>query len=823
METEAILSRARTFAEVVLEQVRSDPLGTAVMAGVIVGVLWGLAQVLRWLRRPLAGPHPAAAGASLPGGGALRRQAKRLARGGEGREAGHLFDALGDLDRAAEQYERARAYPEAAAVHERARRFNRAASLYERAGDLARAAECMQQAGDHRRAAALFLKGGRELRAGEALEQGRHFAEAAALYERAGSLEKAAALYERAGASEVAAKVLERLLLTRHGGGRGEYTAPPTLPADGRALLEKCAALYRIARQPGRAAAVLLHWGATAEAAKLFLEAGEPRRALELYRASGHAREAMEICQRIGADAEYHALQAEQFARTGMAREAAEAWVRAGEPDRAAEYYRELGEWERAGDLLRLAGRLEAAAEMYEAGDQWAKAGAAYAEARRFQDAGRSYRQAGMAREAAAALAEEGDVYGAGVLLADADAADEAIAMLQKLPPGAPDYAAGSLLLARLLLARGMAQPALVRLQAIARHPGVAGRTAEVHYLLGRAYEETNRPEEALGQYERVLAEQVDYEDAGIRIAALRGQGARVAAAEGSTVALGGPHGAPARYRVTRELGRGGMGIVYEAHDQTLMRPVALKVPAPAIQSSAPARERFLREARIAAGLRHPNIITVYDAGEAVGGLYIAMELIEGVSLDAYLESRWPLPPEDLLVLGRQICAGLAHAHANGIVHADVKPANMIVDAEGTVHLTDFGLARAWESAKAGTAEARGTPTYIAPEQIRGEPLDARADIYGLGCTLYRMVAGTPPFTTGELLFRHLHEAPPRLRPENPTVSEALEGVILRCLAKRPEDRFSSVDQVLRALEAAVAAGAPSPVAARPVRPAAPA
>jgi serine/threonine-protein kinase len=265
------------------------------------------------------------------------------------------------------------------------------------------------------------------------------------------------------------------------------------------------------------------------------------------------------------------------------------------------------------------------------------------------------------------------------------------------------------------------------------------------------------------------------------------------------------------------------MGIVYEAHDQTLRRPVALKVPAPAIQISAPARERFLREARIAAGLRHPNIVTVYDAGETIGGLYIAMELIEGVNLDTYLEHRGPLPPEDLLALGRQICAGLAHAHANGIVHADVKPANMIVDAGGTVHLTDFGLARAWESAKAGTAEARGTPTYIAPEQIRGESLDARTDIYGLGCTLYRMAAGAPPFTTGELLFRHLHEAPPRLQPENPAVSEALEGVILRCLAKRAEDRFSSVDQVLRALEAAVAAGAPSRAGARPLGPAAPA
>ncbi|HEY7678191.1 MAG TPA: protein kinase, partial [Candidatus Methylomirabilis sp.] len=539
----------------------------------------------------------------------------------------------------------------------------------------------------------------------------------------------------------------------------------------------------------------------------------------ELYRVSGRVREAMEICQLIGADAEYHALQAEQFASAGKAREAAEAWVQAGDPDRAAEYFRELGEWERAGDLLHSAGRLEAAAEMYEAGGRWAKAGAAYAEARRFHDAGRSYRQAGMAREAAAALAEGGDAYGAGVLLAEADAADEAIAMLQKLPPGAPDFAPAGLLLARLMLSRGLAQPALVRLQAIATHPGVAGRTAEVHYLLGRAYEETHRLEEALAQYERVLAERVDFEDVGARVAALRERTPSDPDTAGSTVVLGGPHGVPVRYRVTRELGRGGMGIVYEAQDQTLRRPVALKVPAPAIQTSAPARKRFLREARIAAGLRHRNIITVYDAGETAGGLYIAMELIQGVNLDAYLETRGPLPPAELLALGGQICAGLAHAHANGIVHADVKPANMLVDAEGTVHLTDFGLSRAWESTRTGTTEARGTPMYIAPEQIRGETLDVRTDIYGLGCTLYRMAAGAPPFTTGELLFRHLHEAPPRLRPMNPAVSEALEAVILKCLAKRPEDRFPSVDDVFRALSAAIPVEARSRAGVRRAEP----
>jgi serine/threonine-protein kinase len=284
------------------------------------------------------------------------------------------------------------------------------------------------------------------------------------------------------------------------------------------------------------------------------------------------------------------------------------------------------------------------------------------------------------------------------------------------------------------------------------------------------------------------------------------------------TVALGGGRpGIPALYRVTRELGRGGMGIVYEASHQVLRRRVALKVPAPEIQNCAVARERFLSEARIAAGLRHPNIVTIYDAGECDGGLYIAMALIEGITLEEHLARRGPLPPGELLPLARQICAGLAHAHAHTIVHADVKPANILLDSAGTVHLTDFGLARAWDGTDGVTAEARGTPSYIAPEQVRGEALDPRTDIYSLGCTLYRLLVGVPPFAKGNILYSHLYEEPPGLRERNPDIPEALEAVILRCLAKRPAERFASMTHLLDALEEALSSAPTVPVPAAEV------
>ncbi len=783
----------------------ADKLSLIMLLALILVGLWLLVKGGGWLRRWGVQQLrlPQGAGAPWPGGAALRRQAQRLARQGEAREAGHLFEVLGDLERAATQYEKAQAYLEAAAVREQAHQWLRAAALCERGGDPVRAAEALIQAQNFKQAAVLFRKAGRELRAAEALEQARDYAAAAALYERAGSLEKAAVLYERAGSYAAGADALERCLLARYAAGRGDRAGAGTLSPDGMAALQKCAKLFRLAGQADRAANVLLHWGATGEAAQLFLEAGDPRRALDLYRAGGQIKEAMEVCQLIGAHAEYHALRAEQLTRAGNTREAAEAWEQAGELDRAAEIYRELRDWARAGELYARAGIQDVAAEMLEVAGQWAQAAATYAAARQFSEAARCYRQAGLPQEAAAALADAGDLYAAGVLMAEAGGPDDAIALLQMLPPESPRYQEGGLLLARLLLERGMLQPALMRLRIIAGQPWMEGQMAEVNYLLGRVHEDMGRLEEALSYYEQVLAERMDYQDAGARAADLRQRAQPPAALAGDGTVGSGPAGIPARYQVEREIGRGGMGIVYEAQDQVLMRSVALKVPAPAIIGSPKARERFLREARIAAGLRHPNIVTIYDAGQTQAGLYIAMALVEGITLEAYLQEHGPLAPEEFLALSRQICAGLAHAHAHGIVHGDVKPANIIVDTMGQVHLTDFGLARAWEGTDAATLEGRGTPSYIAPEQVRGEGLDARTDIYSLGCTLYRMITGAPPFTKGDVIYGHLHEEPPRLRLKRPEAPEALEAAIARCLAKQPEDRFPAVAHVLNALEAA--------------------
>ncbi len=255
-------------------------------------------------------------------------------------------------------------------------------------------------------------------------------------------------------------------------------------------------------------------------------------------------------------------------------------------------------------------------------------------------------------------------------------------------------------------------------------------------------------------------------------------------------------------YRIESVIGRGGMGVVYRAFDVSLERPVALKLIAPGLADDERFRARFLREPKLAAALDHPNVIPIYEAGEREGQLYLAMRYVEGHDLRAAL----PLAPERALDVLGQVAGALDAAHRRGLVHRDVKPANVLLDADGHAYLTDFGVSK---RASADTTEAGlvGTLDYLAPEQIRGEPVDGRSDQYALACVLYECLAGAPPLrreTEGETLWAHLHDEPPPLRP-------ALDPVLRRALAKDKEDRYATCGELVAAARAALAPGARAP------------
>jgi len=259
-------------------------------------------------------------------------------------------------------------------------------------------------------------------------------------------------------------------------------------------------------------------------------------------------------------------------------------------------------------------------------------------------------------------------------------------------------------------------------------------------------------------------------------------------------------------YRVLRKLGRGGMGQVLLAEDTQLLRRVALKVMLPIFAGDANAKDRFLREARTAAAVHHDHVITIFQVGEENGVPIIAMEHLHGLPLDVYLRKVGDPGLPHALRIGREVAEGLAAAHARGLIHRDIKPANIWLEAPaGRVKLLDFGLARQANANVdlTGPGAPVGTPAYMSPEQARGERVDARADLFSLGCVLYRLCSGHPPFrgkTLTAVLTSLALDNPPPVREQNPAVPPALGALVGRLLAKDPVARPQTAREVVQAL-----------------------
>jgi tetratricopeptide (TPR) repeat protein/SAM-dependent methyltransferase len=534
------------------------------------------------------------------------------------------------------------------------------------------------------------------------------------------------------------------------------------------------------------------------------------------------------------------ALCARELDKAGMTQKAAELRAKyheqQGDKAAAAKFYREAGQLTQAAELSAETGGGAESAELYEqAGDHrraaasyleagdWLKAAQAFETIYDFTEAIEAYRRLGDSAKVLELLEHVGRHHEAGAAALAAEDEERAIRNFQQVDLRDPDYAESCTALASLFVKREEWALAIDRLKEALHTIGEDAAPLELLEQLGDAFEKSGDFAESLQTFESIRKR--DYQYAGVteRIRALRGRmnvmdtqrqsqlntAAAGAATARETAAATTPSAQPAegRYEILGELGRGGMGIVFKARDRRLGRVVALKRLPDNLRDHPTAVALFLREAQSAAALNHPNIVTIYDADQADGNYYLTMEFLEGMPLDAILKKRGKLSPKDAVRMGIQIATGLQFAHERGIVHRDIKTANLFFTRDRVVKIMDFGLAKMVEEVRKAATVIGGTPYYMAPEQALGERVDHRADLYAFGVTLFELLAGSVPFREGDVTYHHRHTPPPDLRELVPGIPPELAALVAKLMGKKPEQRPATTAEVTASLDALLKAG----------------
>jgi tRNA A-37 threonylcarbamoyl transferase component Bud32 len=394
---------------------------------------------------------------------------------------------------------------------------------------------------------------------------------------------------------------------------------------------------------------------------------------------------------------------------------------------------------------------------------------------------------------------QSGGELRAAALYRDAGDSEGAIRVLERVSKGQPGYADACVMLADYHEYEGQLEAAIARIE---RAIDAAAEDTEVPELYSRLASLKERCDDATGALlalECLRDERPGDPDVDARIEALCKKSSRGASGAEDGRDGEGLHGA-SRYEILEQIGAGGMGVVFRARDLRLRREVALKRLPENLRDHPMAVGLFLREARAAAALNHPNIVTLFDADEEDGRFFITMELLRGDPLSVLLRRYRRLGARDVLLLGRQVAAGLQYAHERRIVHRDIKPSNLFFTRDKVLKIMDFGLAKMTEEVRRQTTVLAGTPYYMAPEQSTGGAVDRPADMYSLGIALFELLVGRVPFREGDVSHHHLHTPPPDPRDLAEDVPDALAALVLELLAKRPEDRPDAT-QVLERLE----------------------
>ncbi len=716
--------------------------------------------------------------------------ARNAVRHGDYVAAGDYYTYDGKLSKAYEMYLKAGAKKKASEIALRMNNVETAINLLLEAGDAGAAARLAKTNNNFKRAGDIYKSMQSYTEAASAYELAKDYLNAAKMYEGAemflpagelylnsGDINKAAQCYVRAFNSDYSTEKME---IDQEYMARMTELAQKTGTLLGKVGMHERAAkvyaamkLYESAAQEAKAA------GKFPEAGEYFTRANKPVEAAQLFEKAGDSTRA-------------NTIRAEYYRGIGELVKAAQCYEAIGEYMNAAELYSGAVDYVKSGEMYEKAGEYELAAQMFENANRAQKAAELYGKAGNLEKAKYLYKHMGDERNLIGTLMKEKKFIEAAeqyIKFGDIESAIQSLQMVRTADE--ESYYRACVMLGDIFLDKEMLVQAMEKYKKAIGNKPLDAATLDAYYGIALAFEKTGEPSKAAMIYDKILAEDYNYRDTRNRIKTLKEQSSKAKAVVTSS---------EARYSIVKEIGRGNMGKVYEAYDTVLERKVAYKVPSLDLTHHPELVNDFLREAKSAASLNHPNIVIVYDAGKQAGDYYIAMELVQGKTLKDILLDKNRLTPQESLKISEQLVRALVYAHGSNLIHRDIKPGNIMITDDGVVKLMDFGLAKIMHDTAQYATKIIGTPYYMSPEQIQGEKISFETDIYAVGVVLYEMLTGAPPFQRGDIYYHHLHTQPAPPKSTVPEIPDRLNGIVMKCLQKDPLRRFPSTSELLSAL-----------------------
>ncbi len=744
--------------------------------------------------------------------GQFEQAAAFFARGGHHERAAEAFDEAALPMKAARAYRRAGRGSAAIEIlsrkeadhesqkllgelYQEAGEFGLAGKAYEDAGELREAAVAYEQSGDLRRAAALHALVGNKRKAADLFHKTGDLMAAARAYEEADRLDAAVNAYEEAGHMERAAQLALR----------SYEEAKDSQGTTGRARLlalgKRAADLARAASEEERAAGLYAEIGLVGDAAACFEECGLLKEAADQLVRLGDYPKAAKMYEAAEIEPPPE-VKAGALETAGKPFEAAQWFEKAGDTEKAALLYNRAGHSEEAARLLEATGQLIRAAEMYiEAGNP-AQAGDIYQRAGMLSEAASSFETACLPDKAAYVYLVDEDFLSAARVFIGAGKEDDALVLLQKIQKDNPTFQESCLLLGDLFFHKELYSLALDKYYQGLKERMVTAELLGSVYNLSRTYEKLDRSSEARACYERILAVDYSFEDAKERHAKLRqadpgnAAGPTASQEESSSQATQGE----SRFEVKGMLLQDSLGTVYRGWDRELDRPVMIRRFEGGDRE--PNRvERFIREAKACKQLRHPHVLTVYDAGTDAGTPFVAMEYVDGGSLRKQMAPGVGIDPYRAADLVAQTATALDHAHRNGILHRSLRPETILVLSSGdVVKIHSFGFVDRITDILRGPESGREALAYMSPEQVLGKKLDERSDCYAIGTILYELLFGRPPFQKARPSDQVMRPVT-FPKPETTNIPGHFQKVIRKCLDKDPDKRYQSAKEIADELQ----------------------